>query len=200
MSESIVTLSEARNLDAVGEPGDVPVARSGVVRDRGRALVRRPRAPGRRALVAAGDHPAARHRRPVGQWQVVGAAGGHARGAGARRAAGQLDVAPGRDAAREAPDARARARLAGRPGRRPRRPAGPPDPHRGQRRPSPPHPPRGRPDGGGVDGVRGPGRARGVRRHAASSCWATRARRPRSCWLCGPTTSRRRRSTRSWPR
>ena len=133
VSESIVTLSEAEDPRRCRRARRVPVARPGVVRDRGRSLVRRPRAPRRCSRLAARDHPAARRRRPVGQRQVVGAEGGHARGAGERRAARQLDVAPGRDAAREAPDARARASIAGRAGRRPRRPAGPPDPHGGRR-------------------------------------------------------------------
>ena len=117
VNESIVTLSDEKTLGAAGVPGSCPW--------RGLASYEIEDAPwfaGREHLVAAlsgaaRDHPAARHRRALGQRQVVGAAGGHARRAGRDVLPGsstwrQVVMRPGRHPMREL----ARAALGGQDG------------------------------------------------------------------------------------
>ena len=108
VNESIVMLSDEKTLDATGVPGSCPW--------RGLASYEIEDAPwfaGREHLVAALLARLATSRLlaivgPSGSGKSSALARGHARRPGARRPAGQLDLASGRHASREAPDARAR--------------------------------------------------------------------------------------------
>ena len=75
LADNVALLQDTTTVLEPADPGDVPVARPGRVRRRGRAMVRRPRAPRRRAGCPAGRYQAARPGRCLRFGEVLGATG-----------------------------------------------------------------------------------------------------------------------------
>ena len=75
LADNVALLQDTETSLEPRRPGELPVAGSGGIRRRGRAVVRRPRAPRRRAGGPAGGHQAARPRRRLRLGEVLGPAG-----------------------------------------------------------------------------------------------------------------------------